>query len=85
MAFFENPEQNKKITKTVPAHPEGGLKDGESSRRSLPRVKSRGSKSKLRTFFLYLTTAVVIVVGATIFYLNFAKKTEIRVSHFLLS
>src|SRR3989344_5479846 len=62
MPFFESPEQNQKITKIVPVHPSGVLK----IRR----------KSATRTFFLYLTTAVVIAVGATIFYLNFAKGTE---------
>lgn len=33
--------------------------------------------SKIRTFFLYLTSAVVIIVVITIFYLNYVKKTEI--------
>ena len=85
MPFFENSEQIV-LDKVYPDEYRGSnnnnstKEDYSSSESDVTSDESRSSRqhsnSKIRTFFLYLTTGVVILVGAAIFYFNFAKGTE---------
>src|SRR3989344_9654516 len=63
MPFFKNPEENPPIRKHPPPAESAGF-------------ANISMRQRARTFFLYLTSAVVIVVGMTLFYLNFAKGIE---------
>lgn len=80
MPFFKGPEirSNQSLfTFKARPHPAGGYTIGRIiGSRLRERLTSLRSNNKIRYFMLYLVSAVVIVVGFTIFYLNFAKGTS---------